>query len=137
MHILNYFWWRQTSALIILRSAHPQHSGSHFVPCLPAISYCCCNMPATHWQRKITWPWARSCWSHALLCSVCLRFVSLKKYSKTLCRTHQVNGQYELLCLKWLVSELITESTSCACIWTHWVLFCFVLFCLFISFISC
>lgn len=27
---------------------HTQNSCSHFVPCLPAISYCCCNMPASH-----------------------------------------------------------------------------------------
>jgi hypothetical protein len=32
----------------MLRSAPPQNSSSHFAPCLPAISHCCCNMPASH-----------------------------------------------------------------------------------------
>jgi hypothetical protein len=32
----------------------------------------------------------------------CIRFVNLKKFHKALRRTHQIKGQYELLCLKWL-----------------------------------
>jgi hypothetical protein len=36
----------------------------------------------------------------------CMRFVNLMKFHKALHRTHQVKGQYELLCLKWLESEL-------------------------------
>ena len=38
----------------------------------------------------------------------CMRFVNLKKFHKALHRTHQIKGQYELLCLKWLESELTT-----------------------------
>jgi hypothetical protein len=32
----------------VLLSLLPQNSCTHFVLCLPGISYCCCNMPASH-----------------------------------------------------------------------------------------
>jgi len=45
-------------------------------------------------------------------CSVLyvLRFDNLKKFHKAFCRTHQIKGQYELLCLKYLGSELTTKQ---------------------------
>ena len=48
----------------------PKNSCSHFVPCLPAISYCCCNRPTSHWHREVTWLRERACWPHTLFCSV-------------------------------------------------------------------
>ena len=30
----------------------PKHSCRHFVPCLPATSYCCYKMTASHFQRQ-------------------------------------------------------------------------------------
>ena len=57
-----------------------QHSCSHFVPCLPTILYCCCNMPTSHWCWKITWLKAGSCRPHTLLCSEIMKFVNLKKF---------------------------------------------------------
>ena len=44
----------------------------------------------------------------ALFCMFCMRFANLKKFHKALHRTHQIKGQYELLCLKWLESGLTT-----------------------------
>jgi hypothetical protein len=35
-------------AIMIWHPAHPQHSCSHSVLCLPSLSYCYCNMPASH-----------------------------------------------------------------------------------------
>jgi hypothetical protein len=41
-----------------------------------------------------------------LFCIFWLRFANLKKFHKPLHRIHQVKGQYELFCLKWLESEM-------------------------------
>ena len=43
-------------------------------------------------------------------CSVLYEVCYLKKFHKALRRTHQIKGQYELLCLKWLESELTTRQ---------------------------
>ena len=90
---------------------HTQNSCSHFVQWLPVISYCCCNMPASHWHREVTWLKDMLTPYPVLFCMFwmfCMRFANLKKFHKALCRTHQIKGQYELLCLKWLESELTT-----------------------------
>lgn len=39
----------------------------------------------------------------------CMRFANLKKFHKALCTAHQIKGQYELLCLNYLESELTTK----------------------------
>lgn len=39
---------KKKKCVFLLRSAPSQNSCSHFVPCMPAISDCCCNMPASH-----------------------------------------------------------------------------------------
>jgi hypothetical protein len=78
-----------------------QHSCSHFLPCLPAISYCCYNVSGSHWNRKII----NSVQGHAdHISCYALGLVNLKKFHKALHRTHQIKGQ----CLKWLVSEWTT-----------------------------
>lgn len=46
-----------------------------------------------------------------LFCIFWMRFANLKKFYKALCRTHQIKGQYELLCLKWLESGLTTGQS--------------------------
>ena len=94
--------------MITLVEVCPQHSCSHFVPCLPAISYCCCNMPASHWHREVTWLKDMLTTYPVLFWALCIKFDNLKKFHKVLYRTHQIKGQYELLCLKWLESELTT-----------------------------
>jgi hypothetical protein len=49
-----------------------------------------------------------------------MRFVNLKKFQKALCTGHQIKGQYELLGLKWLKSELnTTQHFLHLCLWTH------------------
>lgn len=53
-------------------------------------------------KNKITWLIAMSCRSHILFS---MRFVNFKQFYKALHRTHQIKGQYKLLCLKWLESE--------------------------------
>ena len=92
---------------------HHPNSCSHFVPCLPAISYCCCQMPASHWHREVTWL-KDMLTTYPVLFFVfwlfCVSFTDLKKFHKALCRTHQIKGQYELLGLKWLESGLTTRQ---------------------------
>ena len=90
--------------LLLLPWPRTPHSCSHFVPCLPAISYCCCNIPAvTDKKNNLTQ-------SKVMLITYPLIFWGLSnlKFHKALCRTHQIKGQYELLCLKWLESGLTT-----------------------------
>lgn len=93
----------------------PPNSCSHFVPCLPAISYCCCNRPASHWHREVTWLKDILTTCLVLFCMFwmfCVRFANLKKFHKALCKTHQIRGKYEWLCLKQLESELTTRQPS-------------------------
>jgi hypothetical protein len=91
--------------LKVLRSALHQHVCSHFVSCLPTISYYCYKMPASHGHRKITWL------KFGLIiypvCSVCGMLI-LRNSTKLYVGPIKIKGQYELLCLKWLESELTT-----------------------------
>ena len=77
-----------------------QHSCSYFVPCLPAISHHCYNMPASHWHREVTWLRARACLPHTLIGSV-WGLLILRESTKLYVGNHQIKGQCELLCLKW------------------------------------
>lgn len=96
----------------------PQHSCSHFVPCLPV----------TDTEK---WLGSRTCWPHTLFCSLCSEWavwgllVSLKTFHKGLCRTHQIKGRYELLCLNYLGSELTTGQPflhlCMSSLWFLWV----------------
>jgi hypothetical protein len=91
-----------------------QSSCSHFVPCLPAISYCCCNMPASHWHRKVTWLKVILTTYSVLFCMLWMFFMSFANLNSTKLY-HQIKGQYKLLCLKYLDSELTTR------LWFLWL----------------
>lgn len=108
------------------------NSCSYFAPCLPAILYCCFNVSASHGHREVTWLKDMLATYPVLFCMFrmfCMRCANLKKFYKALHSEwpHQVKGQYELLCLKWLESEPITGqsflhlrmSSLCFCGW-HW-----------------
>lgn len=102
-----------------------QNSCSHFVPCLPAICYCC-KLLASHWHRKVTWLKDKLTTYPVLFCvfwMFCMKFANLKKFYKAVQRIHLIKGQYELLCLKYLVSELITgQSFLDLCMSSLWFL---------------
>jgi hypothetical protein len=64
------------------------------VPCLPVID-------------TETWLGSRTCRSNTLFCSVCSAWglPIFRRFTKLLCKTHQVKGQYELLRLKNILSQ--------------------------------
>lgn len=100
-----------SSGMVVLRSDSPQNSGNHlFHACqlfyIVAVTY----LPASHWLRQVTWLKDMLITCPILFCIFCMRFANLKKFCQVLCRTHQIKGQYELLCLKWHESELITRQ---------------------------
>lgn len=105
-----------------------QHSYSHFVLCQPATAYCCWNMSASHWHRKIiTWLRTESWWPHPMLSYVLihfvLRFLNLKKFHKDSHRAHQL--QVNMNDYVWV---RVPGSTFCSCVWLHsgFVLFSFI-----------
>jgi len=67
-------------------------------------------MPASHWDREVTWLKDTLTTHPVLFCMFCMRFANLKKFHKALCTAHQIKGQYELLCLNYLESELTTKQ---------------------------
>lgn len=111
----------------------PKHSCRHFVPCLPATSYYCYKMTASHFQRqkkKKKRLRSGSCWPHTLLSSYVMRFVKLKKFHKY--RLHVAplysmsiwmntdlevlrgwmgqNGEWNMECKKWITNKINFKS---------------------------
>ena len=106
-----------------------QSSWSHFVPCLPAKSYCCCNVPtlliSLNKSDTETWLGSKTFWPHTQFYSVCSEcsawgFLILRNSRKLY---HQIKRQYKLLCLKYTKSELTTRQPFLhLCISSLWFL---------------